>query len=72
MCGNCDTAIMATNYDSDSSEEFNHESLLEPQVILNDDEYQQDGSDDDDNMSSSSLLEVQIDDRWGLKYEVNA
>jgi hypothetical protein len=56
---------MATNYDSDSSEEFHHESMLEPQVILDAGEFSQGMSDDEDedNLSSSSLLEVQIDDR---------
>ena len=52
---------MATNYDSDESE-FGDESLLEPQVLINDDEDYPD--DDDDNLSNSSMLEVQIDDRW--------
>jgi|LakMenEpi03Aug12_release.lakeMendotaPanAssembly.Ray.scaffolds.fasta_scaffold4779598_1 hypothetical protein len=55
----------STNYDSDSSDEYHHENMLEPQVILDaGGDYGHDMSDDEgDNASNSSLLEVQIDDR---------
>ena len=57
---------MDTNYESDSSDEYHHENMLEPQVILDaSGDFGQDMSDDDDgdDASNSSLLEVQIDDR---------